>query len=269
VSDISHDVHHEKKPGAGSDPIVSKLPAHIKKFRNIIVRFIKRLDQQLDALEHAESSGDLKTVAEIAHWLKGAGGTVGFDVFTEPATQLEMFAKKGRTSQIKNAVANLRQLAKRLVVPDGDIAAASSSSPKLSEEVLLPTPALSDAGSPKPVVSRLANIKRLQPTIISFVEKLDKKVARMQAALENKNMTELAALAHWLKGAGGTVGYDDLTEPAAALESCAKGDHWEAASQTLKEVKLLVTAIVPPATATEGRPRKKPADTHSQSADLV
>ena len=104
LPEISQDVQHEKKPAVDSGPIVSKLPVHIKKFRNIIVRFVQRLDQQLDALEKAESHGDLKAVAELAHWLKGAGGTVGFDVFTEPAAQLEIHAKKGecRPNKILN-----------------------------------------------------------------------------------------------------------------------------------------------------------------------
>ena len=74
----------------------------------------------------------------------------------------------------------------------------------------------------------------------------------MEVALEKQDMTELAGLAHWLKGAGGTVGYDDLTKPAADLEISAKQDHVEMANQTLKEVKSLVKAIVPPVIKNEG-----------------
>ena len=89
-------------------------------------------------------------------------------------------------------------------------------------------------------------MKRLQPTILSFVDTLDEKIAKMETALDKEDMTELASLAHWLKGAGGTVGYDDFTKPAADLESCARADHVEMASQSLKDVKLLVGAVVPP-----------------------
>ena len=98
----------------------------------------------------------------------------------------------------------------------------------------------------------MANITRLQPTILSFVEKLDEKVEKMEVALEKKDMIELASLAHWLKGAGGTVGYDDFTKPAEDLETCAKAEHIQKANQTLKEVKSLVKAIVPPALRSEG-----------------
>jgi HPt (histidine-containing phosphotransfer) domain-containing protein len=194
-------------------------------------------------------------VAELAHWLKGAGGTVGFDVFTKPAAQLEVHAKAGDAAQVKPAIEHLRQLAARIVVPQGEIAAASPSETKPTMKVKSsgsPLPNLSASGVAKPVVSRLANITRLQPTILSFVEKLDEKVAKMEGALEKQDMTELAGLAHWLKGAGGTVGYDDLTKPAADLESSAKQDQVEMANQSLKEVKSVVMAIVPPVIKNEG-----------------
>jgi signal transduction histidine kinase/CheY-like chemotaxis protein len=260
VPEISQDVQPKDQQNADFGPIVSNLPAHIKKFKGIIVRFVKRLDEQLDTLEKAADGGNLKAVAELGHWLKGAGGTVGFDVFTEPAAQLELHAKNGETPQIKPLIAHLRQLAKRIVVPEDDMAAASLSETKPTKEIRIseiPLPHESSSGLPKPVVSRLANMKRLQPTILSFVEKLDEKIERMEVALEKQDMTELANIAHWLKGAGGTVGYDDFTKPAAALESCARADQFQMATQTLKEVKLLATAIVPPVIDTKANSGKE------------
>jgi signal transduction histidine kinase/DNA-binding NarL/FixJ family response regulator len=253
--DNSQNAHREIKPAADLSPIVSKLPAHNKKFKNIIIRFIKRLGQQLNAIEKAASRGDFKAVAELAHWLKGAGGTVGFDVFTKPAAELEVHAKAGDAARVKPAIKHLRQLAARIVVPQGEIAAASpseSTPTKKLQSTGSPLPNLAASGVAKPVVSRLANNTRLQPTILNFVEKLDEKVAKMEVALEKQDMTELAGLAHWLKGAGGTVGYDDLTKPAADLESSAKQDQIEMANQSLKEVKSLVVAIVPPVIKNEG-----------------
>jgi PAS domain S-box-containing protein len=259
VEEISQGVQYEEKQDADSDvdsgPIVSRLPTHIKKFRDIIIRFVKRLDEQLEALEKATACGNLMAVAELAHWLKGAGGTVGFDVFTKPAAQLEIHAKNGEAPQIKPLIAFLKQLAKRIVVPESDIAVASFSETKQTKKLQLsetPSPNASSARSPKPVLSRLANMKRLQPTILSFVDKLDEKIERMEVALQEEDMTELASIAHWLKGAGGTVGYDDLTEPAAALESCARADQVEMATRSLRQVKLLVTAIVPPVIDSQG-----------------
>ena len=50
-----------------------------------------------------------------------------------------------------------------------------------------------------------------------FVEQLPGKLAQMDDAAQRRDMAELAALAHWLKGAGGSMGFDDLFEPAKAL----------------------------------------------------
>ena len=240
-----------------TSPIVSKLPANIEKFRKIIVSFVKRLDVQLDALQKAQAGGDHKKVAELAHWLKGAGGTVGFDILSKHAARLELHAKNDDASQVKAIIADLRQIAGRIVVPDkgGNVAVSSKKATKNTGAQEAPPQDLQGPGVPQPIVSRLANIKRLQPTIISFVEKLDEKVASMEQALKKKDMQELASLAHWLKGAGGTVGYDALTKPAADLESSAKAVHVKMANERLKKLKLLVAAIVPPATDTKSVPK--------------
>jgi len=255
VSEFARDAAHEKKPATDSSPIVSTLPTHNEVFRKIIGQFVKRLDLHLDAMDKALDCGNYKEVAAFAHWLKGSGGSVGFDVFTDPAAKLEVYAKNENATQIKACVAFLRQLAVRLVVTEGEMAADLFSESKRTtngHSTGHVSPAPTASAAPKPIVSKLANNKRLHPIILQFVEMLDQKVAGMEVALEKEDMTELASLAHWLKGAGGTVGYDDFTIPAAALESCAKTDHVEKANLKLKEVKSIVSAIVPPAIDTEG-----------------
>ena len=66
-------------------------------------------------------------------------------------------------------------------------------------------------------------------------------------------------IAHWLKGAGGTVGFDDFTEPAAKLENFAKTAQVEQAGQMLERVKHLSEAIVPPAMVHGGETGKRAA----------
>ena len=46
-----------------------------------------------------------------------SGGTVGFDAFTAPARDLEAMAKQGQSHAIPPAVAELRELARRIVIP--------------------------------------------------------------------------------------------------------------------------------------------------------
>ena len=236
---------------AGASPIVSTLPRDNERFRELIARFATRLHEQLETLEQARIQGDLGEVASIAHWLKGAGGTVGFNEFTEPAGRLEMLAKEGREPEVAQAIAKLRGLAVRLVIPGDETRTPFSAGMNPSGESL---PADSSAAPQvastleKPVVSRLATNPRFQRALLIFIRKLEEQVVKMEQAWKLGDLEELSLLAHWLKGAGGTVGYDDFTEPAAELERFAKSQQVEQAGQMLEKVKRLAKAIAPPIT---------------------
>ena len=97
-------------------PLVSRLSTQNPRIRAIIEKFVERLDEQLGAMTQAWNDRDFDALANLAHWLKGAGGTVGFDAFTEPAAHLEQLAKAKSEAQIEDAIIVLRQLADRIVV---------------------------------------------------------------------------------------------------------------------------------------------------------
>jgi CheY-like chemotaxis protein/HPt (histidine-containing phosphotransfer) domain-containing protein len=97
-------------------PLISRLPASNPRFRPIIEKFIRRLGEQLDAMTKAWNDRNFDEIARLAHWLKGAGGTVGFDAFTEPAAKLEQLAKSKSADQVEQAIVELRRLADRVVV---------------------------------------------------------------------------------------------------------------------------------------------------------
>lgn len=101
---------------AAAAPIVSRLAEH-PRLRGVARRFVSRLEQQLVAFERAWEARNFEELAFLAHWLKGAGGTVGFDAFTEPAQELELLAKTRNEVQTAAVIAKLRALASRVVVP--------------------------------------------------------------------------------------------------------------------------------------------------------
>ncbi|MGE0377705.1 MAG: ATP-binding protein, partial [Planctomycetaceae bacterium] len=73
-------------PKAASRPrIVSSLPMDDADFRAIVSSFGARLREQLDRMHAALEILDYQALAGLAHWLLGAGGTVGFAEFTQPA----------------------------------------------------------------------------------------------------------------------------------------------------------------------------------------
>lgn len=204
-------------------PIVSRLAGGGPRIQSTIAKFIIRLDDQLDAMESCWKKRDFKELAALAHWLKGSGGTIGFDDFTEPAKNLETLAKAGSEDGIVVTLQELRELSRRLVVPGSDNTAKKSAN---------------NASSGPPVVSRLASGgPRIRATIAKFAGRLEEKLGEMDSAWQQRDFTELAALAHWLKGSGGTVGYDDFTEPAKTLEELAKANSEDGIDETLATLR--------------------------------
>lgn len=94
-------------------PVVSRLAGNIR-LQPAVDKFIGRLPGQIDAMERVWKTRDFTALAELAHWLKGSGGTVGFDVFTEPAKMLEQLAKAGADTGINEAIGELRDLESRI-----------------------------------------------------------------------------------------------------------------------------------------------------------
>jgi PAS domain S-box-containing protein len=248
LSDVQQGVTEENQM-PGLPPIVSKLPSDNKKFRKLITRFITRVHEKLAAMEQARDRVDFGEIAALAHWLKGSGGTVGFDEFTGPATRLEMLAKQGREAEVAEGITNLRALAARLVIPGNQTHTPSEAGISQPNEELPADPIHArqkTSSVEKPVVSRLMFNSKFHGPILKFINKLDEQVIKMEQALKNRDLEQLAGLAQWLKGAAGTVGYDDFTEPSAKLERFAKSRQVEQAGQMLEKVKSLSVAILPP-----------------------
>ena len=93
------------------------------------------------------------------------------------------------------------------------------------------------------IASRLAGHARLGRIVARFVEQLPAKLSQMDAALGSGDMNELAALAHWIKGAGGSMGYDALFEPSRTLEDAAKAGDAALAGAALSELHRLEAGI--------------------------
>jgi HPt (histidine-containing phosphotransfer) domain-containing protein len=98
-------------------------------------------------------------------------------------------------------------------------------------------------GPLEPVYSEFAGDADLAEILEEFVSGLDEHVSQMRDALAHGVHSELRRLAHQLKGAGGSYGYPQLTEAAAALESAAKDEDTEAATLKLGEMASLCAAI--------------------------
>ncbi len=96
----------------------STLPIDDPEFRSIVCQFVEMIDEKLLQMELTCEQQQGEALADLAHWLKGSGGTVGFAEFTAPARQLEEAAQQGDFSRARCLVEELRALAARMEHPE-------------------------------------------------------------------------------------------------------------------------------------------------------
>jgi signal transduction histidine kinase/CheY-like chemotaxis protein/HPt (histidine-containing phosphotransfer) domain-containing protein len=100
--------------------------------------------------------------------------------------------------------------------------------------------------TPSPIISTLpVGLPKFQRIVDDFIAKLTQQLEKMHALCEADDWDELTRLAHWLKGAGGTVGFPCLTAPAGNLEQAARQHDGIAAHRVLNELSSLTDRIAP------------------------
>ncbi len=98
--------------------IVSTLPMDDEEFRAIVSGFVKKLRTRMGVMHTCAKDRDLKSLVQHAHWLAGAGGTVGFGVFTDPARALERAAKAEDLEHSLELFQQLQTMVDSIVVPE-------------------------------------------------------------------------------------------------------------------------------------------------------
>jgi len=98
----------------------SSLPLEIPEFREIVVQFVEAVPDTLHQMQNAWQQRDFRELRELAHKLKGTGGTVGFAEFTAPAARLQDLAESETPTGIPELLAELELLSSSLyVAPEG------------------------------------------------------------------------------------------------------------------------------------------------------
>jgi CheY-like chemotaxis protein/HPt (histidine-containing phosphotransfer) domain-containing protein len=82
-----------------------------------------------------------------------------------------------------------------------------------------------------------------QAIVDEFTERLEEKLGALQKAFATSDFSDVAAIAHWIKGAGGTAGFPALTAPAAALERSAKIRATEDIERLIRDLNVLSSRI--------------------------
>jgi CheY-like chemotaxis protein/HPt (histidine-containing phosphotransfer) domain-containing protein len=226
------------------------------KFSQLAARFAGRLGGQFEQMGEAWRERDYPALADLAHWLKGAGGTVGFNQFTVPARDLEMAAKAADDQKIGAALRKLRDIAEP--IPGVVLSSRFADPPAEETQAGAQDPAGSfGTDADGPIVSRLAGHPRMQPLITRFVSQLVESVETMQQAWQSGDSEALLDRTRWLKGSAGTLGFDVFTEPAEELQYCLAEGERDRAQRILEQLHVLVSRV------------KKGMDAADEQSELV
>ncbi len=94
--------------------ILPSLPMEDPDYRLIVETFVSRLRKKVSEMRMHADQSDYDALAELAHWLKGAGGTAGFEAFTEPAGNLRASARAGDGNGIEISLAEIESICQRI-----------------------------------------------------------------------------------------------------------------------------------------------------------
>ncbi|WP_372739848.1 Hpt domain-containing protein [Neptunomonas sp.] len=254
--------HPDKR--ASLEPLVSGLAVNVK-FSEIIERFVSKLGLQIEAMDAALETQRFADLADLAHWLKGSAGSVGYGMFTEVAQELEEAAKASDASAVSENLAVVKQYHQRACLGletlndpgyKADVEKSAekfiATSPETNSGKSAETKTENSRGIP-PILTTPAKIV-LQSTLSSsnakyeaivqrFVERLQEQIVEMQRTILVADYPALADLGHWLKGSAGSLGFADLTEPALELETAAKRADKAAVTASFEKVMALIFRI--------------------------
>jgi PAS domain S-box-containing protein len=117
-------VVNDASPASNGEAVVSRLADH-PRLRHVVRNFAMQLPAKVQGMHDALGRTELNELAALAHWLKGAGGTVGYDELFEPARDLEQHARSGDVAAIADALGTLQSLVQRMVIPEATSAPAA------------------------------------------------------------------------------------------------------------------------------------------------
>ncbi len=222
-------------------PVRSSLAGKGPQYARIVKKFVGRLEERLLAMQTSWQARDFDALACHAHWLKGSAGTVGFEAFRQPAEALELFARDRSEADVDAVLRELRDLAGRIVADETGQAQPGAAA--RSREAV-------HTGA---VTSHLAANPRFRPTVEKFVQRLEENLQVMDDRLEARDHEQLAALAHWLKGSSGMVGFEAFRGPASNLEALAREQKWSEIEAAIQELRSLTERIQIPSTSSDAR----------------
>ncbi|MCO8124890.1 ATP-binding protein [Stieleria sp. TO1_6] len=229
-------------------PVRCSHPLEDIEFLEIADGFVQALGLRFPAMERALQAEQFESLANDAHWLKGTCGNAGFDVFFQPAADLQRFSLEHQISGCQLQMKQIKHIASRI-----DLASQIAASPAKdlfqdsSRSEQTATPIDSAAQASGPIESTLPmEDPEFREIVLHFLERLEIKLREMHQAFDNQDWTELGLLAHWLRGTSGSLGFDQFVAPTHSLERSAEQQDESAMRRDLHAIVAIASRIVVP-----------------------
>ncbi|WP_293265959.1 ATP-binding protein [Neptunomonas sp.] len=227
-------------------PIVSSLASN-EKFVSIVKRFVSRLEEQIIEMNGALEKEEFSELSDLAHWLKGSAGSVGFDMFTEVAIELESAAIARDSSAARSNLSAVELLYRRaclgLALSDGTARLDAAGSSEVVDDGFKPLPVVNVSNESVLRSSLSENNPKYQQIVDRFVTRLEEQSVEIHSAVQRGDYEALGKLSHWLKGSAGSLGFSELTEPAMELEEAAKCRDDVAIRNSYGKVQALILRV--------------------------
>lgn len=242
--------------GAAEAKIHTTLPMENPKFQKIVSDFIGKLASQVIAMDDALQCSRAAELADLAHWLKGSAGSVGFQGLTEIAKPLELSAKASDMGACAIHLQDVKALQVRLVNPldnamgDDDAGGSNTVQTRLDSN-----PDYEEYAFPDVIESRLAGYgDKFVGIILKFHVRLQAQMQNAKLQIGKRDKAELKDFAHWLKGSAGSVGFDEFTQPAADLEKAADSADFDRAEYIFGVLAVMVDRMSTPVARNDDEP---------------
>lgn len=99
-------------------PLHCTLPLDDPEFLDIVHEFVTRLRDRNIQMQEAHAARDFERLGQLAHWLKGSGGTAGFTALTDAAKELELAVKALDDPAISQALVKISNMTNSIELPD-------------------------------------------------------------------------------------------------------------------------------------------------------
>lgn len=236
----SHSSQDLTVPSHDAGPVLCSYPLDDPDILEIAQDFVQALQTRLPQMRQSLDAAEFESLARDAHWLKGVGGSAGFEHFVDPSYGLQRSAEAKDSDACREQLGSIFSLAARIRLVDevGSPEQVGASSPTSD-----PVP----SGEGEPIYSTLPmDDPEFREIVVDFLDRLGARLDDMHDAVQTGDWSEAASIAHWLRGTAGTVGIGHFGTPTRAMEKFAEAGDGASCGLVMQDIRSIANRICVP-----------------------